>query len=80
MALNNLGPSVEAISGRERFVAVYSTAAVAGVTAGYFCSPQLSLGSSGKCVDALAVMLSKCYMIACRPHSNIKPAVLCRLT
>ena len=48
MALNSLGPTVEIISGRPRFLAAYSTAAVAGVTASYLCSPRLSLGSSGK--------------------------------
>lgn len=47
-ALNNLGPLVETVSGRSRFLAVYTVAAVAGVTASYLGSPHLSLGSSGQ--------------------------------
>lgn len=49
MALNNLGPMVEKLSGRGRFAAVYATAALAGSTTSYLCSKaDLSLGSSGE--------------------------------
>lgn len=46
-ALNNLGPLVETVSGRSRFLTVYTVAAIAGVTASYLGSPHPSLGSSG---------------------------------
>lgn len=46
-ALNSLGPLVETVSGRGRFLTVYTVAAVAGVTASYLGSPNVSLGSSG---------------------------------
>ncbi len=47
-ALNNLGPLVETVSGRSRFIAVYTVAAVTGVAASYLGSPHVSLGSSGE--------------------------------
>ena len=47
-ALNSLGPLVETVSGRGRFLTVYTVAAVAGVTASYLGSPNVSLGSSGQ--------------------------------
>ena len=46
-ALNNLGPLVEAVSLPGRFLAVYTVAAVAAVTASYLGSPSVSLGASG---------------------------------
>jgi len=59
-ALNNLGPLVETVSGRSRFLAVYTVAAVAGVTASYLGSPHLSLGSSGQTDVPIARACSPC--------------------
>lgn len=55
LALNNLGPMVEKLSGHGRFAAVYGAAAIAGSTTSYFFSKaDLSLGSSG---DPVLLML-----------------------
>ncbi len=67
-ALNNLGPLVETVSGRSRFLAVYTVAAVAGVTASYLGSPHLSLGSSGQTGIPVAR--------ACKPSCCLMVAVL----
>lgn len=60
-ALNNLGPLVETVSGRSRFLAVYTVAAVAGVTASYLGSPHLSLGSSGAIFGIGGALAVFCY-------------------
>jgi len=62
-ALNNLGPLVETVSGRSRFLAVYTVAAVAGVTASYLGSPHLSLGSSGQTNIPIARACSPCQSL-----------------
>jgi membrane associated rhomboid family serine protease len=46
-ALNELGPSAEALLGRGRFVALYALSAVSGNVASYVCSPRSAVGASG---------------------------------
>lgn len=60
-ALNNLGPLVETVSGRSRFLTVYTVAAVAGVTASYLGSPHPSLGSSGAIFGIGGALAVFCY-------------------
>eukprot|EP00884_Botryococcus_braunii_P021951 jgi/Botrbrau1/843/Bobra.0352s0037.1 len=45
--LQNLGPPVEVLSGRKRFLAIYFISAVAGTLASYKMSPYPSVGASG---------------------------------
>ncbi|KAK9819707.1 hypothetical protein WJX72_001498 [[Myrmecia] bisecta] len=47
MALNNLGPTVEAFSGRQRFATVYVASAVMGNVFSYYCSKSPAVGASG---------------------------------
>lgn len=46
-ALVTLGPHIELLSGRGRFMAVYLTSAVAGSTLSYLLTPVPSVGASG---------------------------------
>ena len=50
-SLNSLGPAVEMLSGRPRFLTVYTASAVAGTAASFAFSPASSVGASG---DALS--------------------------
>lgn len=50
-SLNSLGPAVEMLSGRPRFLTVYAASAVAGSAASFAFSPASSVGASG---DALS--------------------------
>ena len=46
-SLNNVGPSVERLSGHARFAAIYTFSAVTGVVGSFFMSPQMAVGASG---------------------------------
>ena len=46
-ALNELGPTAEALLGRGRFVALYALSAVSGNVASYIASPRSAVGASG---------------------------------
>ncbi|CAL5219996.1 g1938 [Coccomyxa viridis] len=46
-SLNSLGPAVEMLSGRQRFLSVYAASAVAGSAASFAFSPAASVGASG---------------------------------
>lgn len=46
-SLNSLGPAVEMLSGRPRFLTVYAASAVAGSAASFAFSPAASVGASG---------------------------------
>ena len=46
-SLNSLGPAVEMLSGRPRFLTVYTASAVAGSAASFLFSPAPSVGASG---------------------------------
>ena len=46
-SLNSLGPAVEMLSGRPRFLSVYAASAVAGSAASFAFSPAPSVGASG---------------------------------
>lgn len=46
-ALNSLGPLIERLSGRKRFIAIYTAAAVAGTAASYAFTVAPSVGASG---------------------------------
>lgn len=47
-SLNSLGPAVEMLSGRQRFLSVYAASAVAGSAASFAFSPAASVGASGE--------------------------------
>ena len=47
-SLNSLGPAVEMLSGRPRFLSVYAASAVAGSAASFAFSPAASVGASGQ--------------------------------
>ena len=47
-SLNSLGPAVEMLSGRQRFLSVYAASAVAGSAASFVFSPAASVGASGE--------------------------------
>lgn len=46
-SLSSLGPLVEKLAGRRRFLAVYLVAAVTSSTASLAASPSIALGASG---------------------------------
>lgn len=46
-ALNSLGPLVERVSGRARFISVYTIAAITGTAASYAFTKAPSVGASG---------------------------------
>lgn len=46
-SLNNIGPPVEAVSGRERFLCIYTGAAFAGGFASFCFNSAPSVGASG---------------------------------
>lgn len=46
-ALNNLGPLMERLSGRQRFISVYTVSAVAGSVASFLFNSSPSVGASG---------------------------------
>lgn len=47
-SLHNLGPMLETVSGRPRFLVVYAVSAVGGCVASYYGTTQVSVGASGK--------------------------------
>ncbi|BDA42210.1 RHOMBOID-like protein 10, chloroplastic [Coccomyxa sp. Obi] len=46
-SLNSLGPAVEGLCGRQRFVSVYTASALMGSVASYALNPSPSVGASG---------------------------------
>ncbi|EIE20693.1 rhomboid-domain-containing protein [Coccomyxa subellipsoidea C-169] len=46
-SLNSLGPAVEGLCGRQRFVSVYTASALVGSVASYAFNPSPSVGASG---------------------------------
>lgn len=47
-SLNSLGPAVEGLCGRQRFVSVYMASALVGSLASYAFNPIPSVGASGE--------------------------------
>lgn len=72
LALHNLGPTLENLSGRPRFLAVYGVAGFSGVVASCLGSARPSLGASGAIfgvAGAIAVFFQRHKQIF-GPHSD----------
>jgi len=55
-SLNELGPGVETLLGRNRFVALYAASTVGGNVASFFMSPHPAVGASGAIFGLLGCM------------------------
>ncbi|KAL6184152.1 hypothetical protein ACLB2K_045556 [Fragaria x ananassa] len=61
-SLNNVGPTMEKLSGSKRFLAIYFTSAIASSAMSYWCSQAPAVGASGAVfglVGSLAVFVMR---------------------
>ena len=76
-SLNSLGPAVEMLSGRPRFLSVYAAAAVAGSAASFAFSPAASVGASGGLITHGPSVCSRTSLTVFCIHELISLSLTC---